>query len=70
MKKLLSLIASALPHLNIAVSFTMLALFITDRFNRAMAFVNNDITKWMAIVFFALVIVQSLISIWKDRHQQ
>ncbi len=67
MKKLFSMIAAALPHINIALALTLTVLFITDRFNRAMAFVNNDITKGMALVFFVLVVIQSIIYICKNR---
>lgn len=34
-----------LPHLLIVLSLFYITCFIVDRYNRAMAFVNNDFTK-------------------------
>jgi hypothetical protein len=36
-----------LPHLSIILSGMLLTFFIIDRVNTAMAFINNDITKWL-----------------------
>lgn len=69
-KRMLSLLAAALPHLNIALGIVMLTLLITDRFNRAMNFVNNDITKYMMIGFCVLVIVQSVIYSYRQRKDK
>ena len=60
MKKVLTTILSFLPHLNIAMCVVMIALFILDRFNRAMVFLNHDITKWMLFGFCILVLIQSV----------
>ncbi len=60
-KKLLSHLVSALPHLNIALGLVMLALLVTDSFNRAMNFINNDITKTLLAFFCLLVIIESMI---------
>jgi hypothetical protein len=60
-KKILSLAAAALPHINIALCFVTLTLLVTDSFNRAMNFINNDITKSMLAVFCVLVIAESVI---------
>ena len=67
-KKILLLFASALPHLNISLGIVMLTLLITDRFNRAMNFVNNDITKSMLIGFCVLVIIESVIYCYRQRR--
>lgn len=49
-----------LPHVNIALAVTLLTLFVTDRYNRAMAFINNDITKWMLCVFCVTVLIEAI----------
>ena len=65
--KLLGYAASALPHINISLGVVLLTLVITDRFNRAMNFVNNDITKGILAVFCLLVIVESIIYSYRQR---
>lgn len=60
MKKFFGVLLSFLPHLNIALAVVMVTLFILDRFNRAMVFLNHDLTKWMFVVFALLVLIQSV----------
>ena len=60
LKKFFGILLSFLPHLNIALSVVMISLFILDRFNRAMVFLTNDLTKWMLAVFCVLVLIQSV----------
>ena len=62
-KKFFKLLARALPHFNISLCLVFATLLIVDRFNRAMAFVNNDITKGMLAAFLVLVIIESIILI-------
>lgn len=52
---------SCLPHVNITLAVVLLVLFVTDRFNRAMAFINNDITKWMLCVFCVTSLAQAIV---------
>ena len=40
-----------LSHLVLVLAAAMLTFFILDRFNEAMAFLNNPVTKWMLAVF-------------------
>lgn len=68
-KRILSLIASALPHINIALGITMLALLVTDQFNRAMNFINNDMTKTLMIIYCVLIIIQSVIYSYNRRNK-
>ena len=63
MKKFFSVLCDFIPHLNIALSVVMLTLFVLDRFNRAMVFLNHDLTKWMLAVFCILVLIQSVLYI-------
>lgn len=60
LKKLGRFFLNILPHVNIALAITLLTLFVTDRFNRAMAFINNDITKWMLCVFCVTVLIEAI----------
>ena len=59
-----------LPHINLSMSLVMLTLLVTDYFNRAMAFINNDITKWMLAVFCILVLIQSVLYIIFRRREK
>ena len=68
-KKILNLIADALPHVNIALGITVLALFVTDQFNRAMNFVNNDMTKTLVMIYCVLIIIQSVIYSYNRRNK-
>lgn len=39
-----------LPHFTLVLCLMHVTFLIVDLFNRAMAFVNNDITKWLLVV--------------------
>jgi len=52
-----------LPHLNIALSLLLLTLFITDRFNRAMSFINNEQTRWLLLAYCLLLLMQIFLPI-------
>lgn len=58
---------SCLPHVNITLSVVLLVLFVTDRFNRAMAFINNDIAKWMLCVFCVTSLLQAIVFAYNRR---
>lgn len=59
-----------LPHLCIIISFMMLTFFVIDQFNSAMAFINNDITKWLLAVYCVLVIATSIYLIAENRRRR
>ncbi len=61
MKKILSLLGAALPHLILILSLMMLTFFVIDLVNPAMAFLNNTITKTLLAVFAVLAAV---LSVW------
>ena len=67
-KKVFSLIQTGLPHLNLSMSLVFLTLLVTDQLNRALAFINNNITKGMLFAWCILVFAQSLGTIWKHRR--
>lgn len=60
-KRIGSDLLSCLPHVNITLAVVLMVLFVTDRFNRAMAFINNDITKWMLCVFCVTSFIQAIV---------
>ena len=62
-KLILQLLLNILPHINIALAVTMLTFFVVDRYNRAMSFINNDITKWMLCVFCVTVVVEAIATV-------
>lgn len=64
---LFSLFVAALPHINISMALVFLTLIVTDHFNRAMAFINNDITKGMLFVWCVLLIIQAVILVYRQR---
>ena len=69
LKKIMVMCFSALPHINIALSISLLVLFVTDRYNRAMAFINNDIAKWMLAVLCVSVVISSIWQVVMQRKQ-
>lgn len=66
-KRAVGLFFVVLPHINLSMSVVMLTLLVTDYFNRAMAFINNNITKGMLFVWCFLIILQSLNAVWRHR---
>ena len=69
LNKFICCLFSALPHINIALAVSLLVLFVTDRYNRAMAFINNDIAKWMLAVLCVSVIASSVWQVIQQRQQ-
>ena len=61
LKVVLKFFLSILPHINISLAVVLLILFVTDRYNRAMAFINNDITKGMLAVFCITVLIEAIV---------
>lgn len=43
-----------LPHISILLSNMYIVFFLIDRVNRAMAFIDNDLTKWL-LLFASLI---------------
>ena len=52
-----------LPHIAIVLSLMLLVMFIIDRFNEAMAFINNDISKWLLCVLCVVSMIVALMYI-------
>ena len=70
MKRFFEKLAGLLPHVCLILSLMMITFVITDRYNRAMAFINNDITKALLLILAVLVIVQSILLIRTNRKRQ
>ncbi|MGM9647509.1 MAG: hypothetical protein ACI3YH_05205 [Eubacteriales bacterium] len=66
-KACLQKLMKILPHINIVLAITMITLFVTDRYNRAMKFLYNENTKWLLFIFCITVLLQSLIQIYLHR---
>ena len=50
-----------LPHLTIILSVMILTFFVIDRFNEAMAFLNNDITKILTALLALLALILGIV---------
>ena len=70
MKKVLRALLAALPHATLVLSLMMLILFTIDRFNEAMAFLNNDLTKWILAVFCFLTLCLSVLTVLRDEARR
>ena len=70
MKNILKTLLGFIPHISIVLSLMMITFYITDRYNRPMAFINNDITKALLLVLSVLVIIESVYLIAHLRRQQ
>ena len=57
------------PHATIILAVMMLVFFCIDRVNPAMAFINNDITKWLLCLFSVCAVGTSVILIANDRRR-
>ncbi|MBE6638537.1 MAG: hypothetical protein E7616_03650 [Ruminococcaceae bacterium] len=55
-KRFLEVIYDITPHLSLVLCLMHITFLIVDLFNRAMAFVNNDITKWLLLVSAVLAL--------------
>ena len=68
--KILSFLRDFLPHATIAMALVLLTFFILDRFNRAMNFIANDITKWMLAIFCGMVVTLAVLYIVERRKKK
>lgn len=56
-----------LPHVCIVLSIVMLTFLIIDQMNSAMAFINNQGTKIIMMIFCVLVLA---LAFWAVREQR
>ena len=58
-----------LGHLAIILSGMYLVLFAIDRVNRAMFFIDNNITKWLLVILSLVTIVNAILLLAQQRKQ-
>lgn len=58
-----------LPHAAIILSAMYLVFFLIDRVNKAMAFINNEITKHLLLVLCAIAVIEALWLIRDERRK-
>ena len=59
-----------LPHAALILSGMYLVFYLIDRVNSAMAFINNNLTKALLLVFCAISCVNALYLIRADRRAE
>lgn len=59
LKQIAPVILDVLPHLTLVLALMHVVFLIVDLYNRAMAFVNNDITKWLLFITAVFVLTIS-----------
>lgn len=57
-----------LPHAAILLSNMMIVFFVLDRFNTAMGFIDNEITKWLILALSVISIANSVALISSARR--
>ena len=63
-------VKKVLPHICIIISFMMLTLYVIDRVNGAMNFIDNDIFKSLLLVYCITVILTSVFLIADNRRRK
>ena len=63
-------VKKVLPHICIIISFMMLTLYVIDRVNGAMNFIDNDIFKSLLLVYCITVIITSVFLIADNRRRK
>ncbi len=61
--------AVALPHVSIILAAVMIVFFVIDRFNSAMAFLNNDGAKVLLLILSSTSIINAIRLIAYQRHE-
>ena len=64
-----ALLKTLLAHLAIILSLMYLVLFVIDRINTAMEFINNDITKTLMAILALLAIANGIILLLTNRRR-
>ena len=59
-----------LPHAAIVLSNMFIVFFILDKFNPAMGFINNNISKGLLLVFCVLSTLCCILLIAADRKRE
>ena len=67
-KKIVNVFFRVLPHLNFALAICFITFYVVDRFNRPMAFINNEITKGMLVAFAVSLFVIKFLMEYIRKH--
>ncbi|MDO4563609.1 MAG: hypothetical protein Q4C12_07215 [Clostridia bacterium] len=59
-----------LPHIQIILALMLLTFAIIDKFNSAMAFIDNEITKNMLIAFSVCAITTAILLVHEQRRSK
>lgn len=65
--KLLKILLGLAPHLLITLAGMFLTFFIIDKHNRAMEFINNDISKGLILVWCIISFICAAVMIYNQR---
>ena len=57
-------------HASIILSLMYLIFFAIDRVNKAMNFINNELTKYLLVALAVLSIANAIVIIVSDRHER
>ena len=63
----MGMIRKLLPHVGIILALMFITFFIVDKFNGAMNFIGNDISKGLLLVFSLVSIGNSCLLIHQNR---
>lgn len=66
----LAALRTILSHAAIILSLMYLVLFVIDRINNAMEFINNDITKVLLVILAVIAIVNAEIALFSERKKR
>ena len=69
MIKMIKMIKNALPHICVILSGLFITFFIVDKFNAEMAFINNDASKLLLLLFCLVSVTVSSMMIWRNRRE-
>lgn len=65
----MSIFRKLLPHVNIILGLMFITFFILDKFNGAMNFIGNDISKGLLLLFALVSIVNAGFVIQENRRR-
>lgn len=61
--KIIRIILKILPHVNIIISLAFIVLFIIDRYNPSMGFIDYVFTKWLLLILAISSVITSVFNV-------
>lgn len=58
-----------LPHISLVLGNMYIVFFLIDRVNTAMQFIDNNITKWLLLIFAIISAINSIYLIREERRR-